>query len=302
MGEGEIAGERGNYLQNVTAKIKKDLAVGNPVVGTMFIEKEGIDRLDDPLALAKKLGYRFVIIDCEHQLYNPETLAGYAKRAHQVGISIWIRPAQLNETPISRYADRGFSGFLVANAISRIRLSKIIDQAYFHPIVDDRAYIRRGYSIGPLLLDGQRFENFAEEIDYVNRNMIVVVQTEHPRGIVNLEEMLSREGVDGSVIGMNDLSINLARLSKRLEVLEKPKDEMYKDEGLKRAFQDIAAVSEKTGKPAGVHIVRVNQLKLIRLFVDELSYRLMVLGTEANFFDERMLKAKEYIESKNKRL
>ncbi len=287
-----------NYVPDVTARIKEDLAAGRRVVGTMFIEKKGVDALQDPFVRAKELGYRFVIVDCEHQLYNPETLSDYAERAHQVGISIWIRPAQLNEAPISRYADRGFSGFLVANIIDVSRLSKIIDQAYFHPIADDEARIRRGYSIGPLLLDGQRFESFAQEIDYVNRNMIVVLQTEHPQGIVNLEVMFSREGVGGAVIGMNDLSINLARLSKRLEVLGKPKDEMYKDEGLKKAFEDIAAISKKTGKPAGVHIVRVNQLELTKLFVDELGYRLMVLGTEANFFAPEMLEAKQYIESK----
>ena len=82
--------EKSGYIPNVTAHIKEDLAAGRCVVGTMFIEKRGVDALPDPFTQAKELGYRFVIVDCEHQLYNPETLSDYAERAHRVGISTWI--------------------------------------------------------------------------------------------------------------------------------------------------------------------------------------------------------------------
>tara|TARA_Y100000310_G_C20516990_1_gene731677 strand:+ start:62 stop:958 length:897 start_codon:yes stop_codon:yes gene_type:complete len=291
--------EKISYIPNVTAEIKKDLAAGRPVVGTMFIEPGGVAKLKNPFISARELGYRFVIMDHEHKAYNEETLARYTEMAHRAGISIWIRPGQLNEAPVSRYADMGFNGFLVANIIDVFRLKHIINQAYYDPIADKKAHIRRGYSMGSLLLDGQKFPTFAEEMDYINENTIVVLQIEHQEAITNLDKLLSLEGVQGAVIGMNDLSVNLSRLPGNSDLLKILKDKMYSSEPLKKSFREIAEASEKLSKPAGVHIVRVSQLELVKLLIDEMGYRLMVLGTEANFSDPKILKAKEYIESKN---
>jgi len=194
------------YPKNITYRLKKDLLEHDRVVlGTMFRETELLDEIErnpnqqHPLMVAKQAGFRIVVIDCEHKAFNHERLASYAKNAHKIGISLWLRPTQQEEVAISQYADIGFSGFMIPNAIELPRIRKIIDQAYFPQIADKHALIKRGYSISNTLLDGEisGMSTLRKEMNYINDNMIVAVQIEHPKGIENLERLLSisEEGV-----------------------------------------------------------------------------------------------------------
>jgi 2-keto-3-deoxy-L-rhamnonate aldolase RhmA len=88
----------------------------------MFRETELLDEIErnpnqsHPLMVAKQAGFRIVVIDCEHKAFNQERLATYARIAHKIGVSLWLRPTQQEEEAISQYADIGFSGFMIPNA------------------------------------------------------------------------------------------------------------------------------------------------------------------------------------------
>ncbi len=180
--------KQAKYKPNVTLQIHNDLVVGKIVVGTMFRDVSNLGTMyeeDSTLAKAADMGYRFAVFDCEHKAFNIETLAVFAQEAHEIGISPWIRPEQSKYATISRYADIGFSGFMIPNVMDTTRAQDVVNQAYYYPIAQN-AQIVRGYSLGSIVLDGQKFETVREELDYANNNMFVVVQTEHPEGIENL--------------------------------------------------------------------------------------------------------------------
>jgi len=284
-------------IKDVTYNIKKDLLEYRVVVGTMFRETELLDRIENshknlhPLEISKQAGFRFVVIDGEHKAFNQERIATYARIAHKIGISLWLRPTQEDEVSISKYADMGISGFMIPNAIELTRIHKIISQAYFEPIADKKAYIRRGYSIGEVLLDWQDFDGkIRQEMEYTNRNTIVVLQTEHQKGIRNLTRLfsISREGITGTIVGPNDLAINLSRLKGNGYLLECKRSEMYQDEVMLNAYELIGKIALDNKRVAGIHFTDKDQVNLIQRLIKEErfhKYRLILYGTERNLLE-----------------
>lgn len=266
------------------------------VVGTMFRETELLDDLEKnsklhPLELAKQAGFRVVVLDCEHKAFNEERIANYAKVAHGIGVSLWLRPRQQEEEVISKYADIGVTGFMIPNAIDLPRVQKVINQAFFDPIADPRAHIRRGYSIGELLLDLQDLGNkIGKEIEYVNRNTVVVVQTEHPKGIDRLAKILAIKGITGTIIGPNDLAINLSRLKGNEPLLELEVNRMYEQEVMLQAYERIGKIAVDSEKVAGIHFTSRDQAGLIKRLIEDKrfhNYRLILFGTERNLLEEK---------------
>ena len=300
-----------SYPKDITHNIRIDLLEKKRVVvGTMFREVELLDEIESnpnqshPLLVAWQAGFRIVVIDCERKACNLERLATYCKIAHKLGVSLWLRPAQLEEEAISRFADIGFSGFMIPNAIELPRIRKVVDQAYYLPIARKQASIKRGYSITSTLLDGQSpgalpVEN---QMNYVNNNMIVALQTEHPKGIENLAELLSisEKGIIGTIIGPNDLAINLSQLEGVRDLLALDKDKMFEHEAMLRAYASVGRIASDNKKAAGVHFTEKNQVKLIKRLIAEdrfHNYRLILFGTERNLVPKEFEETKDIVKT-----
>ena len=281
--------EKGNYKPNVTFHLLEDLKKGKVIFGTMFREFTFLNRMieegRDPIKEVYENGYRFLIIDCEHKAFNPETLAEFAERAHEVGISIWIRPEQTSEPPISMYADIGFSGFMVPNVNYPEEAQSVVNQVYFPPVaqsVKEKDRGRRGFSLGDIPRDRQKFKNMKDGERYANKNTLVVVQTEHPIGLRNLPDILSMEGIYGTIVGTNDLARGIAQQKGNEYLIELDFSEMYSHNLMVEAYRDIAKICQSERKYAGIHFTEVDEVDLIKKLVNDFGYQLIVLGRDEN--------------------
>jgi len=293
---------RGQYKRNVTLNLIKNLARGKVVTGTMFREFTYLNRMiaegGDPVEEIAKRGYDFLVIDCEHKAFNFETLAELSERAHELGIPIWIRPEQTSQPPISRYADIGFSGFMIPNVIYPREAKFIVNRAYFPPIAEppkNEDKERRGFSLGPIPRDAQEFSNIRAGEIYINKNTIVVIQTEHPLGIDNLGDILSIRGVHGTIIGVNDLARGIAQQKRREDLLEFDFSAMYRHELMMKAYQAIGKICQDNKKYAGIHFTEVSEIDLVQKLVCEFGYRLVLLGRDENFDSDEFVKVVEQI-------
>jgi len=282
--------DRGNYKPNITFHLLEDLKRGKVIFGTMFREFTFLNRMiekgHDPIKEVYESGYRFLIIDCEHKAFNPETLAEFAERAHEVGISIWIRPEQTSEPPLSMYADIGFSGFMVPNVNYPEEAESVVDQVYFPPLaqsVKEKDRGRRGFSLGDIPRDGQKFRNIKDGERYANKNTSVIVQTEHPTGLKNLPDILSIRGVCGTIIGTNDLARGIAQQKGNGHLIELDFSKMYRHNLMIEAYKSIAKICQSKRKYAGIHFTEVNETDLIKKLVNDFGYQLIILGRDENF-------------------
>ena len=288
--------EREHYEPNITSHLLEDLAKGKLICGTMFREFGFLNRMieggRDPIKEVHESGYRFLIIDCEHKAFNPETLAEFAKRAHEVGISIWIRPEQTSEPPLSMYADIGFSGFVVPNVTCPEEAQFVVDRVYFTPVaqsVKERDRGRRGFSLGDIPRDGQKFRNIKDGERYANKNTLVTVQTEHPLGIKNLADILSIRGVSGTIVGTNDLARGIAQERGNEHLIELDFSAMYRHNLMIEAYKSVGKICQTKRKYAGIHFTEVDEVDLVKKLVNDFGYQLIILGRDENFNDSQFI-------------
>ncbi len=289
--------DRTHYKPNITFHLLEDLRKGKMIFGTMFREFTFLDRIieegRDPIKEVYESGYRFLVIDCEHKAFNPETLAEFAERAHEVGISIWIRPEQTSEPPISMYADIGFSGFMVPHVNYPEDAQSVVDRVYFPPVaqsVNEKDRGRRGFSLGNIPRDGQKFKNIKDGEKYTNKNTLIAVQTEHPVGLKNLPDILSIEGVYGTIVGTNDLARGIAQQKGNEHLIELDFSKMYRHNLMLEAYKNIARICQGKGKYAGIHFTEVDEVDLIEKLINEFRYQLIILGRDENFNESEFVK------------
>jgi 2-keto-3-deoxy-L-rhamnonate aldolase RhmA len=282
------------YQPDSTYNVLRDLEKGKVIFGTMFREIFYLEKIINqglnPVQEAYECGYRFIVIDCEHKAFNRESLAKLSQEAHKVGISIWIRPEQVSDPPLSLYADLGYSGFMIPNVNYPEEVKHVVDRVYFPPIAsptreNDRG--RRGFSLGEIQRDGQIFRNILDGERYVNRNTLVAIQTEHPIGISNLSDILAIPGVFGTIIGVNDLARGLAQKESNEFIISLDFSSLYRHDLMIKAYEEVSEKCHEVNKYAGVHFTEINEADLIKKLIDNLNFKLIMLGRDENYNDPK---------------
>jgi 4-hydroxy-2-oxoheptanedioate aldolase len=85
----------------------------------------------------------------------------------------------------------------------------------------------------------------AEYFNKANDEILVVLQTESPRGIANAEEIYSQPGVDAIFVGPVDLRAQMRH----------PDGTEATEEQFQAALQQVVDIGKKTGTPTGMHVM-----------------------------------------------
>ena len=85
----------------------------------------------------------------------------------------------------------------------------------------------------------------AEYFARANDEILVILQTESPRGIANAEAIYSLPGVDAIFVGPVDLRAQMRA----------PDGTEATDEEFEAALQKVIAIGKKTGTPTGMHVM-----------------------------------------------
>lgn len=176
-------------------KVKKALANGEVVIGTMISEVRG----PGIITMLATAGYDFVYIDMEHSSYSIETVADMiaVSKAHDI-VTI-VRTPGLSRLALSRPLDAGAEGLLIPQVETEEEVKQIVEYTKYYPLGERGMALRRAHS------------NFAQvkTADYIklaNEETLIVIQIESERAINDLEKLVRVEGVDAAFIGPADLS------------------------------------------------------------------------------------------------
>lgn len=176
-------------------RLKEKLLAGQPAFGVsvMFASPQVVE-------MVGKLGFDWVLIDCEHGGISPESVETMAMAAEASGITPIARPWKNSPDAILRVMDRGAMGVQVPHVNTGDDARKAVEAVKYHPQGS------RG------LAAGSRPANYGFGMamsDYVaraNRDTLVCVQLEEAEALDNLDEILRVEGVDVFFVGPSDLS------------------------------------------------------------------------------------------------
>lgn len=140
-------------------------------------------------------GADMAIIDMEHGAFNPENVGDFAVECNNNNFPIIARIQDCEYHCISKCIDQGCDGILVPRTETIEQVELAIASMRFFPIgkkgVGGRACLR------------------GDSIDEFNKKRLIFLQIESPKGVENLDEMLTKYAheIAGIIIGPSDMSI-----------------------------------------------------------------------------------------------
>jgi 2-keto-3-deoxy-L-rhamnonate aldolase RhmA len=227
--------------QDMVLELKQRMADGGRVFGPLLGPG---NEPEATVSAIKKTGFDFFMIENEHSLVGKETIGIYIRLAREYELPILMRPEE-NNSNFRAYLDSGIQGVMVPQVDTVEQALFAINQCYYPPLG------KRGSGIGmsPYLLDGMdaTATPLCEMLDYVNRNMVLMPQTESLTGIRELPRKLQLEGITGTVVGTHDLALDIGDYEPgmlRSEVNSRP--------FIEGKLREVVAACKAAGKPAGM--------------------------------------------------
>lgn len=219
-------------------------------------------------------GFDWLVIDVEHNPINPGMVQTLITTIQSKGVKAIVRVSKNEEVIIKQVLDAGADGIIVPMVCSKEDAVQAVNYAKYPPIG------KRGVGLARAQQYGCQFDAYKR---WVTEGLIVIAQIEHIDGVDNLEEIISVEGIDGTIIGPYDLSSSMGMPGE----FEKP---VVKD-ALKR-YIDVCKAHRF---PMGFHVVDARPEK-IQEKIEE-GYTFLAYGTDFLFMGdtakEGMRKLKE---------
>lgn len=209
-------------------------------------------------------GYEWITVDMEHTGIDVTDALELIRIIDLCGKAPAVRVSSNDSTIIKRVLDCGAKIIIVPMVMTKQDAQKAVDAVYYPPKG------KRGVGLSRAQRYGFEFENYKEK--YVD-DVIVVAQIEHIKAIDNLEEILSVDGIDATMIGPYDLSGSLGR----------PGD--FASEVFIEALKKYEKVSECFNKPMGYHIVKPTKEDVDEHI--EKGYQFIALGFDSFYLGEK---------------
>ena len=142
----------------------------------------------------------FIMLDTEHSPIGPEMVQTLVMAAHGAGTPVLVRVGGLEPIRLMQPLDVGAAGVIVPRVRNADEVRWVVEHTRYPPVG------LRGF--GPRRAGGYG-RTTAEYVAGSSDNVGVVVQIETADAVANLAEIASVPGLDGLLVGPNDLSAAL---------------------------------------------------------------------------------------------
>ncbi len=218
-------------------------------------------------------GFDWVCLDMEHTCNDIHNLHEISLALKGTGCDLLARLHSCDPVQAKLVLDAGADGIIVPSVNTGEQAELAVKMAKFPP----KGF--RGASFARATDFGRNFKSYYEKH---NDNVIVVVMLEHLEAVRNVDEILSVDGIDATLIGPYDLSASMGLAGQ----LRHPEVEKAQDKLLK------ACLEHKV--PAGFHVVPVSSELISERIKQGYKFIGCSLDTELLIYATReILKGKE---------
>lgn len=175
--------------------IRQRWAKGQPAVGTWVLTQDPMQ-----MEMMSRLGFDWLLIDCEHMPIGPEALRNLVLAAEGSETAVLVRVGANQDALIKHALDTGTDGVLVPLVHTRDLAELAVAQSKYPPLG------RRGF--GPFR-PSQYTADVPGYVACANDTLITAVQIESAQALANLDDILSVQGLDAVFVGPSDLSMNM---------------------------------------------------------------------------------------------
>lgn len=149
-------------------------------------------------------GYDVLLIDREHTSFDNSTVLEHIRLARALGMPVMVRPADDAYASVCPVLDQAPDGIFIPRIRTRADAERVVELVKYPPL-GKRGLGGSTCPVGKYL----GWPSVVEQIEYVNRDVVVGIQIETAEALENLDEILSVPGMDIAVIGNDDLSIGM---------------------------------------------------------------------------------------------
>ena len=178
--------------QNV---MKQKLLSGKPAFGVsvMFPSPHIVD-------IVGRLGFDWVLIDCEHGSISLESVELMVMAAESAGVTPIARPPVNSFEAIGQLMDRGVMGVQVPHVNTAEDARRAVEAVKYHPLGE------RGLAAGVRAASYGYGMSMSEFTEQSNNETLVCVQIEEVEAVRNVDEIVQVDDVDVFFVGPSDLS------------------------------------------------------------------------------------------------
>ena len=179
-------------------RMKRKLLAGEPAFGVsvMFPSPHIVD-------IVGRLGFDWVLIDCEHGSISLESVELMVMAAESAGVTPIARPPVNSFEAIGQLMDRGVMGVQVPHVNMAEDARRAVESVKYHPVGE------RGLAAGVRAANYGYGMSMSEYSEQSNAETLVCVQIEEGEAVRNVDEIVAVEGVDVFFVGPSDLSQSL---------------------------------------------------------------------------------------------
>ncbi|MCI8648878.1 MAG: aldolase [Anaerotruncus sp.] len=208
---------------------KQAMAAGKTICGTLIVSPspKWVKYID-------KAGLDFVFIDTEHVGLDLYTLSAMCNLYAAKKLAPIVRIPSPDPYMASQVLDAGAHGVLAPYIETAEQVRTLVGAVHYKPI---KGKVLEQALRGEISLPAE----VQADLEKNNRNRLLFVNIESIPALENLDEILSVPGLDGIVIGPNDLSYSLGH----------PND--YDSEEFEQTVLQILRKTREKGIAAGVH-------------------------------------------------
>jgi len=150
-----------------------------------------------------KLGFDWVLIDCEHGAISLETVELMAMAAQANGLTPIVRPPKNDPEIILQYMDRGVMGIQAPHINTAAEAKAVVSAVKYHP------FGTRSLAVGTRAANYGFNLALGEYTQQANNENLVCVQIEDKDALANIAKIAAVEGIDVLFVGPSDLSQSL---------------------------------------------------------------------------------------------
>jgi 4-hydroxy-2-oxoheptanedioate aldolase len=213
-----------------TNPVKQKLKSGQPSFGTWL----SLGDLYATRVLAR-MGFDWLTLDIEHSAVDWSQAAMIFAAVADAGCVPLARVPEGSHHYIKRVLDAGAWGIVVP-MVDTVEQARVAIAAAKYPPEGNRSVGGGMHSMNYQATASEYYERANEEI-------LVVLQTESPRGVENAEAIYSLPGVDAIFIGPNDLRFQMRQ----------PDGTFPTAAEHEAAVQKVIEIGKRVGCPTGIH-------------------------------------------------
>jgi len=188
--------------------------------------------LTDPavVEIFGRAGYDWISIDIEHAPITIDMLKLMLQAAVGTPTVVLARPQKLDFDEIGRYLDIGSPGVMCPFINTGEQAARLVEMCLYPPAGRRGWGPRRAINYG---IDGEEY------LAKANSAMLCLPIIETPEAVERIDDIAKVEGIDGVVMGPNDLSMSLGCFKK------------FDDPRFTSAYDTVRAACKRHGKVMG---------------------------------------------------